>query len=164
VFLRRGIPALHLFSGVHTDYHKPSDDSERFEAEGAARVAALAEDLEQRLASAGDLPFVEPAVDPQAGPAMRERSWSVWFGSVPAYGAEVDGFKLAGTSAGSPAEKAGLLKDDVITQIGDIEIHGMPDFLYMLQVYKPGDVVLTRFLRDGQPHEVRMTLATRAAE
>ena len=38
------------------------------------------------------------------------------------------------------------------------------DFVYVLQVYKPGDVVLTRFLRDGEPHEVRVTLATREAE
>jgi S1-C subfamily serine protease len=95
---------------------------------------------------------------------MRERSWSVWFGSVPSYRDDVEGFEIEGTSAGSPAEKAGLLKGDVIVQIGDIPIAGMSDFLYMLQVYKPGDVVLTRFLRDGKPHEVRITLATRAAE
>jgi hypothetical protein len=164
VFLRRGIPALHLFSGVHADYHKPSDDAERFEAEGAARVARLAADLTERMAGAGELPFVEPEVEEGAAPGLRERSWSVWFGSVPSYGSDVEGFLLEGTSAGSPAEKAGLLKGDVIVQIGDIKIGGMSDFLYMLQVYKPGDVVLTRFLRDGKPEEVRVTLATRAAE
>jgi hypothetical protein len=163
VFLRRGIPALHLFSGVHTDYHKPSDDIERFEAGGAARVADLANDLVHRMVGAEELAFVEPPAG-EAEPAQRERGFSVWFGTVPTYGADVKGLLLSGTSAGSPAEKAGLLAGDVITRVGDVAIDTIHDFVYMLQVYKPGDVVLAKYLRDGVEHEVRITLATRAAE
>ena len=165
VFLRRGIPALHLFSGVHTDYHKPSDDVEGFEAEGTARVTQLTEGLLERLFSVEELAYVAPVVDPEAQPAApRERGWSVWFGTVPEYGAEVKGLLLGGTSAGSPAEKAGLLAGDVILQVGDVTIETIHDFVYMLGVYKPGDVVLTRFLRDGVEQEVRITLDTRDAE
>ena len=163
VFLRRAIPALHLFSGVHTDYHKPSDDVEGFEAEGAARVVVLSQALVDRMLSAGELPFVEPEVDTETM-GQRERGWSVWFGTVPEYGAEVEGLLLAGTSAGSPAEKAGLLAGDIVVQVGDIEIVTIHDFVYMLQVYKPGDVVLARYLREGEPQEVRMTLSTREVE
>jgi len=165
VFLRRGIPALHLFSGVHPDYHKPSDDVERFEAAGAARVSDLAHDLVHRMASADALPFSEPP-EPEEGaaPAQRERGFSVWFGTVPEYGADVKGLLLAGTSAGSPAEKAGFLAGDLITQVGDVKIETIHDFVYMLQVYKPGDVVLAKYVRDGEEHEVRLTLSTRAAE
>jgi hypothetical protein len=162
VFLRREIPALHLFSGVHTDYHKPSDDADRFEAQGAVRVLALSEDLTRRLCAAEELPFVKPEID-LAAPQKREREWSVWFGSVPSYG-DHDGLLLEGTSSGSPAEKAGLLKGDLVKQVGDIAIHSMSDFVYMLQVYKPGDVVGVRYLRAGQMEEVQLTLATRAPE
>jgi hypothetical protein len=165
VFLRRQVPALHLFSGVHPDYHKPTDDVERFEADGAARVATLAEDLADRLMTVDELAFVAPPMDTgnTEQPERRDRGWSVWFGTVPEY-VDVQGLKLAGTSSGSPAEKAGLLAGDVIVQVGDVEIESIHDFVYMLQVYKPGDVVLTRYLRDGVEHEVRVTLATRAAE
>ena len=150
---------------MHADYHKPTDDAERFEAEGAARVAFLAEDLTRRLSAPGTLPYAEPVVDAGAAPAApRERGWSVWFGTVPSYTSDVQGLLLEGTSAGSPAEKAGLLKGDVLVQVGDVEIANIHDFVYALQVYKPGDVVLTRFLRDGAPQEVRVTLATHAAE
>ena len=48
--------------------------------------------------------------------------------------------------------------------MGDIEIGTIHDFVYMLQVYKPGDVVLCRYVRDGAEQEVRITLATREAE
>jgi hypothetical protein len=34
----KGIPAIHLFTGAHVDYHKPSDDWERLNADGMAQV------------------------------------------------------------------------------------------------------------------------------
>ena len=54
-FLKNGIPALHLFSGLHADYHKPSDDSDKFEAEGAAKVVALGVDLLAHGDEAGEI-------------------------------------------------------------------------------------------------------------
>jgi S1-C subfamily serine protease len=150
---------VHLFSGIHGDYHRPSDDVERFEAEGAARVTELARALVARLQSR-PLEFV--LVAPEEGAAQRVRGgFDVWFGTVPEYAYEGQGLLLAGTSAGSPAEKAGLLKDDVVVQVGEVEVETIYDFMHALQIYKPGDVVLTRYLRDGVEEEVRVTLATR---
>jgi len=40
-FARRGIPALLFFSGTHEDYHLPSDEAERVDAEKQARVTRL---------------------------------------------------------------------------------------------------------------------------
>ena len=68
------------------------------------------------------------------------------------------------TSAGSPAEHAGLMPGDVLMKVGDVEITDIHAFVYALQIYKPGDVVLTRFLRDGEEQSVRVTLATRDGE
>jgi hypothetical protein len=165
-FLKRKIPALFFFSGVHADYHKPSDDTERFESDGAAKVAALGVEIVRSMCAAGDLEFVEPppptdaaANQPKVGSPFR-----VWFGTVPEYSYEGKGLLLAGTSAGSPAEKAGMLKDDVVLQVGDVVIDNINDFMYALQTYKPGDVVLTRYLRDGKEETVRITLATRDAQ
>jgi hypothetical protein len=163
-FIKRSIPALHLFSGVHTDYHKPSDDVERFESDGARRVTDLGVELVRRMLSARSLAWVEPEREPaspgaaaRAGPAGSR----VWFGTVPEYTYEGRGLLLSGTSAGSPAEKAGLIAGDVLIQVGDVEIGTIYDFMYALGTYKPGDVVLTRYLRDGVEEEVRVTLSTR---
>ncbi len=40
-FAAKEIPALFFFSGVHEDYHRPSDRVERIDADKAARVARL---------------------------------------------------------------------------------------------------------------------------
>ena len=158
-FLKREIPAVHFFSGIHGDYHRPSDDVERFEADGAARVAELGLALVRRLQSR-PLEFVVVAAE--EGDNQRVRGgFNVWFGTVPEYAYEGTGLLLAGTSAGSPAEKAGLLKDDVVLQVGEVEVETIYDFMHALQIYKPGDVVVTRYLRDGVEEQVRVTLATR---
>ncbi len=156
-FLKQEIPALHLFTGLHGDYHKPSDDVERFEAEGTARVVTLSLALIERMQAEPELPYVRPKEDEAATQRQRGR-WSVRFGSMPDYAWSGKGLKLAGTSPGGPAERAGLLAGDVLLQVGDVEIGRIDDFMYALQIYKPGDVVLTRFSRDEKEQSVRVTL------
>lgn len=162
-FLKRQIPALHFFSGVHADYHKPTDDLERFEAAGAARVADLGVALIERLCGARELAWIEPPA-PTEQPQRVGAPFRVWFGTVPDYGFEGPGLRLTGTSPGSPAEKAGMLAGDVLVQVGDVAIENINDFMYALQIYKPGDVVLSRYLRDGAEESVRVTLSTRDAQ
>ncbi len=159
-FAKRKKPVLHLFSGLHGDYHKPTDDVERFEAEGAAQVVELTLDLTRRMAGAGAIAFVEP---PAAEPGQqRARSgFGTWFGSMPNYAFAGPGVKIDGTSAGSPAERAGFLAGDVLLELGEVEIATIDDFMYALQHYKPGDVVLVGFERDGQREETRVTLSSR---
>jgi len=93
---------------------------------------------------------------------QRVRSgFSAWFGSMPNYTFEGPGVKIDGTSAGSPAERAGFLAGDVLLEIGEVEIATIHDMVYALQHYKPGDVVLVAFQRDGQREETRVTLSSR---
>jgi len=40
-FARKDIPALFFFAGVHEDYHQPSDEADKIDADKAARVARL---------------------------------------------------------------------------------------------------------------------------
>ena len=164
-FIKRAIPALHFFSGTHPDYHRPSDDTERFEAAGAERVAALTLDLLARMQAAGELPFTEMRAERDEQTGQRRISGvSVRFGSIPEYGWEGEGLLLGGASENSPAEKAGLLRGDIIRQVGDIEVGNIYDFMFALQTYKPGDVVLVRFLRDEVEQKVRLTLEAKAVE
>ena len=159
-FLKRQIPALHLFSGLHADYHKPSDTADKFEADGAAKVAVLGVDLVDRMASAGKLAFVEPKVDKERQEQVKG-GFRSWFGSIPSYSYDGKGVLIDGTSGGSPAERAGFLKGDVLLGMGDVKFDTIYDFTYALQLYKPGDVVVVKFLRDGKEQEARVTLSTR---
>jgi hypothetical protein len=161
-FLKREIPALHFFTGLHADYHRPSDDSERFEAAGAARVAEVVLDVLAGLQRPGlALAFVPPAKEaPTASPGgFRTR-----FGSIPDYAYDGPGLRLDGTSPGGPAEKGGLLRGDVIVGFGAIEIGGMGDYMYALNAHKPGDVVSVRYLRAGVEETCQVTLESNQVE
>jgi len=162
-FLKRSIPALHLFSGLHGDYHKPSDDADKFEAEGAAKVAVFGADLVRRMAEAGRIAFVEPKIDKDRKEQV-QGGFRAWFGSIPSYSYDGEGVLIDGTSGGSPAERAGFLKGDVLLGMGDVKIGNIYDFTYALNLYKPGDVVLVKFQRDGADQETRVTLSTRALQ
>jgi hypothetical protein len=161
-FVNHGIPALHLFSGLHEDYHRPSDDSERFEAEGAAKVATLTLDLLGRIQAAGELPFTKPVEEEQEG--NRPRGFSVRFGTVPDYAYDGKGLLLSGTSPGSPAELAGMIAGDLLVRIDDVDIETIHDFVYVLQIHKPGDVVRAHYLRDGEERTALVTLDSREVE
>ena len=50
-FARKEIPAIFFFAGVHEDYHRPSDEVEKIDADKAARVARLAYYLAAEIAN-----------------------------------------------------------------------------------------------------------------
>ena len=57
-FIDKRIPAFHIFTGFHDDYHRPSDDWDRIDTAGTTRVATLAFELAARIAARQDrLPF-----------------------------------------------------------------------------------------------------------
>lgn len=50
-FARAGIPTVCFFTGFHRDYHRPSDDSEAVDVEGAVAITKLALRLAAELAN-----------------------------------------------------------------------------------------------------------------
>jgi Peptidase family M28 len=50
-FLDAHVPAVNFFTGFHADYHRPTDDWEKIEKAGTARVATLALEFAARLAA-----------------------------------------------------------------------------------------------------------------
>jgi hypothetical protein len=50
-FIDARVPAINFFTGFHADYHRPTDDWEKIEKAGTARVAALALEFAARLAA-----------------------------------------------------------------------------------------------------------------
>src|SRR5262252_3433328 len=66
-FVTKRIPVLFFFSGLHSDYHKPSDTWEKINAEGAVRLLDLVADVSQKIASAPERPaFITVAEDKPA--------------------------------------------------------------------------------------------------
>ena len=60
-FLSARVPALSFFTGFHRDYHRPTDDWQRIDAVGVARIANLVLDLAARIAARPDrAEFIPP--------------------------------------------------------------------------------------------------------
>lgn len=59
-FARRGVPALFFFNGTHEDYHQPSDEVEKIDAEKAARIGRLLFHLGLEVAEADEAPEWDP--------------------------------------------------------------------------------------------------------
>jgi hypothetical protein len=63
-FRDRKAPFLFFTTGVHPDYHKPTDLPERLDYEKLARISRWIRDLTQRLADEPDFPVWQPQTDP----------------------------------------------------------------------------------------------------
>jgi hypothetical protein len=55
-FASKGIPIIFFFSGIHADYHQPTDDVEKADIEKAARIARAAYRLGWRVANGREAP------------------------------------------------------------------------------------------------------------
>jgi hypothetical protein len=160
-FYARGIPALHFFTDLHDDYHRASDDVEKIDAAGEARVVAVAERLVRAIADR-DAPLTRVRA-PAAAPTTAGREGSnVYLGSVPDMSAgDAPGLRLSGIRPGSPADSAGLRAGDVIVELGGRavkDLYGYSDALYS---HQPGDRVQIVFLRGGERRTTAATLGRR---
>lgn len=154
-FYGEGIPVLHFFTGAHEDYHKPSDDLDKLNPEGAARVGELAGRVLLALMDRCE-PLTYVKVD---RPSQGRTAFKVSLGTMPDYGKAVDGLALAGVSEGGAAAAAGLQKGDVIKRIGDREIHNIDDYMTCFGELEPGVEVEVEFERDGERRTVMLVPA-----
>lgn len=160
-FVNKEVPVLFFFSGLHADYHKPSDTWEKINVAEAAQMLEVVARVAEKLAGGEARPKYVKVQMPQQ-PAMAGSSGSgAWFGSVPDMGESKEGFRLSDVMKGSPAEAAGLKGGDVIVEFDGKPISNLYDFTYALRMKKPGDTVVVKYRRDGQMHETQATLRSR---
>jgi S1-C subfamily serine protease len=69
--------------------------------------------------------------------------------------------RLVGVRAGSPAEKAGLRGDDIITRIGTTDTPDLQAMTDALRTYKPGETVEILVRRGATITTLRATLGIR---
>ena len=163
-FVTQKIPVLFFFSGLHADYHKPSDTWEKINPEAAARLLNVVEGTTVAIASAQERPTFVNVVEsnPHAGGIPGGGGgYGPYFGSIPDFGQTENGVKFSDVKPGSPAAKAGLKAGDVLVQFGDKPIKNLYDFTDALRRSKVGDVVHVTVLRDGKELQVDVKLEQR---
>jgi hypothetical protein len=168
-FTTKEVPVLFFFSGLHADYHKPSDTWDKIDAEGAVRLLDLIADVASELRDGEDRPVfvrVEPPAHghTSAGSAAGSSSGSgygAYFGSIPDFGEVPNGVKFADVREGSPAAVAGLRKGDILTEFNGKPVGNLYDFTYALRSHQPGEAVPVKVLRGDETVEVVVVLGKR---
>lgn len=68
------------------------------------------------------------------------------------------GVLVTGVVSDSPAEDAGIMVGDLITRIDDNQVETMVDLAAEIRARQPGDQVMIRLLRGGEPVDLDVTL------
>jgi len=160
-FTMREVPAIHLFTGIHLDYHRPSDTAEKINAEGGVRVVDVSETLLRSLRGGERLVF-NPNAMHQPRMAYAGQS-GAYLGVMPDY-ATISGDQGCGVSAvtpGGPAQAAGLEGGDMIVRWNETKIGNVYDLTRALGESEPGQMITVAIERDGRVQLIEITLGTR---
>jgi S1-C subfamily serine protease len=87
--------------------------------------------------------------------------YGAYLGTVPDMTDSPGGVRLLGVRAGSPAEKAGLRGEDIITKIGDMSVSDLEAMAEALRSHHPGDTVSVVVRRGAQTTTLRAVLGER---
>jgi hypothetical protein len=153
-FYRAKIPVLFFFTGLHKDYHRPTDDSDLVNAKGAERVARAAYHCARELAEADARPtYVQVA--PQRGRRGGNRAR---LGVVLDRNHSGPGVKIAEVVAGTAAAKAGLQGGDVVLTLDGTDTQDTRALIMKLRAKKPGDEVEVEIDRQGEKLTLKIKL------
>ena len=160
-FYARDVPVLHFFTDLHDDYHRATDDADKVNAAGTARVVTLAAAALRSLADRpARLTLAKPVGPPRA---MGGGGGSdVYLGSVPDMAAtDVVGMRLTSVRPGSPAEAGGLRGGDVIVEFDGKPVKDLYQYSDALYARRPGDKVQLVVLRGAERRTLTVTLGKR---
>lgn len=147
-FYYKNIPVLHYFTDTHSDYHRPSDDTEYINAEGEVlalnHLVRVIEQLD--VLDQSDLEFIE-------APGEQRQSMSLsgpTLGVLPDYGYDGKGMKITGANPGQPAANAGLEGGDIIVGLGGEQLEDIYGYMGALNNLEKGQLTTITIIRDGK--------------
>ena len=142
-FYKKNIPVLFFFTGVHSDYHKPTDDAAKINYTGELKVINFIYKIINDANNKGKLAFSKTR---EAQPGSRS-SFKVSMGIMPDYTFSGGGVKVDGVSEGKPAQKAGILTNDIIIQLGNHKFFDVQGYMEALSKFNKGDATKVRLKR-----------------
>lgn len=152
-FYVKKIPVLFFFTGVHADYHRPSDDIKLINFEGEAKileaVAGIVEAIDQFPSR---LEYRETAM-----PMARSMSFKVTMGLLLDYSFNGPGIKVDGVSKNRPAEAAGIKGGDLVLRLDKYTLNTIYDYMGALGKFEKGQTVEAEVQRGSEKLTLNVT-------
>jgi hypothetical protein len=142
-FYRKDIPVLFFFTGLHTDYHKPSDDAEKINYSGMVKVVRFIQHMIEQDKPTQKIAFTKTR-ETQTTTSAR---FTVSMGIMPDYSFSGNGVRVDGVSDNRPAKKAGILAGDIVKQLGEHKTPSVESYMQALSKFKKGEKTTAVVLR-----------------
>jgi hypothetical protein len=153
-FYLKNVPVLFFFTGSHSDYHKPSDDTGFINFKGEAKILELAQAIIKQADASPKLDFVQTS-NPHAG--STRSTFKVTMGIMPDYSFDKGGVKIDGVSKDRPAAKAGLQAGDVLIKLGEYDTKDVQEYMKTLGKFEKGQTVEAEIKRGNEKMLVKIT-------
>ncbi len=154
-FYGKDIPVLFLFSGMHSDYHRPSDDYDKIDYRGATSILRFAQAIGDELIESETRPTFQKA---PGGFGLKVRMGFMLdlsgFDDEP-------GFAVGDVIPDGPAARAGMKSGDTIITINDKKVNSFGDYMQVLASSKPGDVAEVVVRRGSKKINLKVKLGAR---
>jgi hypothetical protein len=155
-FYEAGLPVLFFFTGLHNDYHRPTDDFDKIDFGGLTRITDIVTEVIFELAIREERPRYAETEN-----RVRIRRQMTAFMGV-SLSDRGDHVVLSGTAAGGPAERGGLRTGDRLEKLGNHRVRTSSDVLELMRSRSPGDQLKIRVIRDAETIDVTIRLAARS--
>jgi hypothetical protein len=142
-FYRKDVPVLFFFTGLHSDYHKPTDDIEKINFNGEVFIVKYIYKIIGQTDRVGKLAFTKTR-EMEMGSSPH---FSVTLGIMPDYTFSGAGVKVNAIVEGKIAQKTGIKEGDIITALDDNKAYDLTSYMKALGKYKKGDAAKVKILR-----------------
>ena len=142
-FYRKDIPVLYFFTGLHSDYHKPTDDANKINYTGELMVIKFIYKLIENLDKKDKLIFTKTKEKIMDG----NTSFKVTLGIMPDYAFSGIGVRADGISEGKVAQKVGIMAGDIIIQMGEYAVSDLQSYMTTLNKFNKGDATKVKVKR-----------------
>ena len=146
-FYNKGVPVLFYFTGLHSDYHRPTDDFDKINYTGQLHIVKhVLSVIEAAGRQAGKLAFTKTR-DPQMTTTAH---FNVTLGIMPDYTFSGNGVRVDGVTDGRPASKVGIRAGDVIIALGNNQVNSIESYMQALSKFKKGDKASVTYQRGSE--------------
>jgi C-terminal processing protease CtpA/Prc len=154
-FYTAGVPVLFFFTGLHDNYHRPTDDFDKIEFGGLTRITDIVSDVTYELATLEQRPTYA-----ETEKQVRVRRQITAYMGVSLANSE-GSVVISGLVEGAPAERAGLKAGDLLKKLGENPVKNSQQVLELMRSRSPGQKMPVTVVRDGGSISLTIDLVAR---
>ena len=155
-FYLKDIPVMFFFTGIHDDYHRPTDTPDKINFEGMSEILRFSFDMIADLDSQGKLEFASTPVTRRGQPQRRGAGPTL--GLMPDHAFQGEGVKILGIVENRPAQRAGLKEGDVIIKIDENPIPDIEEYMRVMGSFQANQKINVMVNRNEDQMEIEVEL------